>query len=534
MPQTIGHFRHFITAIAALLCAANGLARADALPGMAGRLIGNLRYIDTSTSAVNTLTEQNITYDRSGNLLTLNRYDASSGTTPSESLSFSYSGPKRTGWGYDSHGNVTSDLVGSTTVAWNVLDMPNTISSGTAGIQRSYLADGTLVQVNDGSTTRLYLGDMVFNQTSGTISLESAGWDGGRLLPGSGTDKVLYYVTDHLGSVRVVKDASGAIRQRYDYYPYGSVTRSWTSSSSTDNSEKRFRFGGKEITGTALGALSIGADKYLDFGARLYSPGTAIWLSQDPMAESYYHFTPYLYCAGSPGNVIDPEGLTFYIVDGALIEIDDGYYDTVEVTQHQFNRLKRRWQKSESRYLKLRSSLMDSNGYTDSNGNQVLAASYSSTSYSSSGVMQAIAGFFTVDISVPDPSDVCLPKWGIYAIVGASYYYDKMSREIAALEQRKPGPQGVQYALIATQPGYYTSYTYGGGIVFLNTGDVWKYGETTHTDTRYSQEWRIAHGLKMDIEYVGSQRECKIQEKIKIYRYFFSNGHLPPGNKIFR
>ena len=277
----------------------------------AGRLTGSLRYIDTSTSAVNTLTEQGITYDRSGNLLTLNRYDASSGATPSESLSFSYSGPKRTGWGYDSHGNVTSDPVGSTTVAWNVLDMPRDISSGTAGVQRSYLADGTLVQVSDGSTTRLYLGDMVFNQASGTISLESAAWDGGLLLPGSGTDKVLYYVTDHLGSVRVVKDGSGNIRQRYDYYPYGSVARDW-SSSSTSTPDKRYRFGGKEITGTALGALSIGADKYLDFGARLYSPGTAMWLSQDPLAEKYYPLTPYMYCAGSPGNVVDPEGEDWY------------------------------------------------------------------------------------------------------------------------------------------------------------------------------------------------------------------------------
>ena len=280
----------------------------------AGRLTGSLRYIGTSTSAVNTLTEQNITYDRSGNLLTLNRYDASSGTTPSESLSFSYSGPKRTGWTYDSHGNVTSDPVGSTTVAWNVLDMPSTISSGTAGVLRSYLADGTLVQVSDGSTTRLYLGDMVFNQTSGTTSLESAAWDGGLLLPGSGTDKVLYYVTDHLGSVRVVKDGSGNIRQRYDYYPYGSVARNW-SSSSTSTPDKRYRFGGKEISGTALGALSSGADKYLDFGARLYLPRTAMWLSQDPMAEKYYSLTPYMYCAGSPANLVDPEGEDIWTIN---------------------------------------------------------------------------------------------------------------------------------------------------------------------------------------------------------------------------
>ena len=48
---------------------------------------------------------------------------------------------------------------------------------------------------------------------------------GGRLVNGSGTGNVLYYVTDHLGSVRVVKDGSGTIRQRFDYYPFGAADR---------------------------------------------------------------------------------------------------------------------------------------------------------------------------------------------------------------------------------------------------------------------------------------------------------------------
>jgi len=103
-------------------------------------------------------------------------------------------------------------------------------------------------------------------RTSRGFCIESAAWDGGRLLPDSGTDKVLYYVTDHLGSTRVVKDGSG------------------------------------------LSALSVSAIPYLDFGARLYSPGTAMWLSQDPLAEKYYPLTPYMYCAGSPGNRVDPTG----------------------------------------------------------------------------------------------------------------------------------------------------------------------------------------------------------------------------------
>ena len=298
----------------------------------AGRLTGSLRYANGSSSSTYALTERSITYDRSGNLLTLSRY-GTSGSTPSESLSFSYTGPKRSGWTYDSHGNVTADPKAGVSIAYNVLDMPRTLQSGSAGTERSYLSDGTLARVGDGTTTRLYLGDMVFLQTSSGTSLESAGWEGGRLLSGTGTDKVLYYVTDHLGSTRVVKDGGGNVRQRFDYYPYGSVSKSWTSSGTTDYSEKRFRFGGKEIAGTSLTDLTgIGpapGAPYLDFGARFYSPGSAAWLTQDPLAEKYYPLTPYGYCAGSPVNLVDPDGrrhrLKYYL---NTITVEAFYYVT--------------------------------------------------------------------------------------------------------------------------------------------------------------------------------------------------------------
>jgi len=121
-------------------------------------------------------------YDRSGNLLTFDHFDSSSVTTPSESLSYSYSGPKRTTWTYDSHANVTVDPQSGLSISWDTLDLQRTITSdtGTSSVstQRSYLNDGSLLQVSDGSTTRLYLGDIVFNKASnGTVTHESAGWE---------------------------------------------------------------------------------------------------------------------------------------------------------------------------------------------------------------------------------------------------------------------------------------------------------------------------------------------------------------------
>lgn len=55
-------------------------------------------------------------------------------------------------------------------------------------------------------------------------------------------------------------------------------------------------------TGAAPGA------PYLDFGARLYSPGTATWLSVDPMAEKHLQISPFVYCHCDPINRYDLDG----------------------------------------------------------------------------------------------------------------------------------------------------------------------------------------------------------------------------------
>ena len=85
------------------------------------------------------------------------------------------------------------------------------------------------------------------------------------------------------------------------------------------------RFGGKEIAGQKAGAsvsqngtpsalagtpAAAAGRPYLDFGARLYDPRTAAWLSHDPLSEKYYPISPYAYCAGNPVNLVDPGGLS--------------------------------------------------------------------------------------------------------------------------------------------------------------------------------------------------------------------------------
>ena len=185
------------------------------------------------------------------------------------------------------------------------------------------VTDGTLLAVYDGSTGtagRIYAGSLTLVRTAaGTLPLEGAAWEGGRILSGTGNDKLIYQITDHLGSVRVIKDGEGTVLQRFDYYPFGSESRVWTAGTSTPQSALRYRFGGKEIAGQTVGASALAGipaaaagSPYLDFGARVYDPRTAAWLSQDPLSEKYYSISPYAYCAGNPISLIDPNGQDWY------------------------------------------------------------------------------------------------------------------------------------------------------------------------------------------------------------------------------
>lgn len=112
-----------------------------------------------------------------------------------------------------------------------------------------------------------------------------------------------YHITDHLGSVRAVVDAQGVVRSRSDYYPFGTRTGTYAEAADADG---RWRFSGKEWLAEPAGL------PLLDFGARLYDPATASWLSQDPMAEKYPFLSPYSYCAGDPVNLVDPDGRNWY------------------------------------------------------------------------------------------------------------------------------------------------------------------------------------------------------------------------------
>ena len=87
-----------------------------------------------------------------------------------------------------------------------------------------YLADGTRLRVRDNGDVNGfdYLGSLTYRKSGAGLQLESANFGDGVIRPGdsnSGQHEVNYFLTDHLGSVRVtilsVRDRRGVITRKW-------------------------------------------------------------------------------------------------------------------------------------------------------------------------------------------------------------------------------------------------------------------------------------------------------------------------------
>lgn len=107
--------------------------------------------------------------------------------------------------------------------------------------------------------------------------------------------KTYRFVTDHLGSPRLIVDASsGEIAQRIDYDEFGNVL------SDSNAGFQPFGFaGGLYDQHTGL----------IRFGARDYDPQTGRWTAKDPIRFQGGDGNLYGYVMGDPVNFVDPLGL---------------------------------------------------------------------------------------------------------------------------------------------------------------------------------------------------------------------------------
>ena len=229
-----------------------------------------------------------------------------------------------TGIGYDSDGDMTADTAYTYTY-----DAENRIStvSGMAGGPYCYTYDVFGVRVmkshaNGGSCTGTLTVDMLYwrdiagdtiAETDGTGSTTSSSYNeyvffAGRRIaqsnPSSGS--VYYYFVDHLGSTRVVTNATGTACSETDYLPYGAEN---TPSGFSNTCSTRYRFTGYERDLETAAGTSAGNDYAF---ARYYNQRLQRFMSADPLGGSIADpqtWNGYSYVRDNPLSLIDPSGM---------------------------------------------------------------------------------------------------------------------------------------------------------------------------------------------------------------------------------
>ena len=190
--------------------------------------------------------------------------------------------------------------------------MENVTSDNATVANYSYLWDGTKLSAMTGEGTGLaYRGSFSYHcgEDFPTIkAFESTTFGGGRIVTTEGNPEVHYFLTDHLGSVRVVATDKDNVLERNDYQPFG---KRWNTAS-LPVADNRYRFNGKEDQ-------TFAGLPFSDYGARMYDPERGRWFTQDRFAEKYYSIGQYNYCADNPVKYIDIKGDSLMIMDMASI-----------------------------------------------------------------------------------------------------------------------------------------------------------------------------------------------------------------------
>ena len=307
--------------------------------------LGRLTNSDYSSSALGTegRYDETVSYNSNGSIITLQRggmknngtfglidnltisydgnrllkvTDAAEALNYNGALDFNDGANADCEYHYDSNGALTYDSNrGITSITYDYGHHPSEISmkAKKKTHYNCYTSDGRkLSSKHEGmipkgtgsyrrfSTTDLYIDGLILRDGVPYI------WqfDGGYVeLDTNGTPTSWnYYVTDHLGSTRKVVDSNNNVKETINYYPFGSEMKMQDPAQMAGNTWQPYRFTGKELDN------QNGLNWY-DFGARWFDvAGVPMWTSVDPLAEKYYPFTPYSYCAGDPVNKFDPDG----------------------------------------------------------------------------------------------------------------------------------------------------------------------------------------------------------------------------------
>lgn len=307
--------------------------------------------------------KESITYDANGNIKTYLR-NGSSTNLAMDNMTYSYyvgtnklkhvndpvgsvglgdigAQPNPLNYVYDKIGNLVKDeSEGVNGITWTVYGKIRSIDKG-SGLSYTYDPAGNRISKTVGTDVTYYVRDpegnplAVYKQESGATTLSEFHLYGssrlGMLRPGLNAANIglytgvgaedgivgsrTYELSNHLGNVMAtlsdkkiavslnstsVDHYDSEVLSQNDYYPFGMMM----------NERKyalgdgyRYGFNGKENDNEIKGT-----GNQQDYGARIYDPRVARWLSLDPLQKKYPGETPYLFSGANPILYKDPDG----------------------------------------------------------------------------------------------------------------------------------------------------------------------------------------------------------------------------------
>ena len=201
-------------------------------------------------------------------------------------------------YSYDCNGNLLED--GERAYDWDADNKPVAITRvGVGTTTFAYSGDGARVKKAGLAGTIRYVGGYEDHVTDG-VQVKHIGVGGLRIatrVVGGSNAGVYYTHGDHLGSLNVLTNSSGAEVQRLTYLPYGETH---TNTGAVDFHQRRYT-GQEQDPETGL---------YF-YQARYYNPALGRFISPDsivPYPGDPQSLNRYSYVANNPVNRIDPSG----------------------------------------------------------------------------------------------------------------------------------------------------------------------------------------------------------------------------------
>jgi RHS repeat-associated protein len=215
-------------------------------------------------------------------------------------------------YSYDANGNVNQrtgpDIPdGAQTIDWTPFDLPQRVAnaSNTKVTSFEYSADERRTIQRGPDSTRYYITDL-YERVAGASAQDTLEerfriYAGGRVIGeivrAGGSDQILYFHADHLGSIDTISTNAAppqVSHQRFDAFG---------ASVGTSSSLTRASFTGQERDDD-LGLI--------DMKGRVYDPLAGRFTSADPLIQNPFSsqgLNPYSYVFNNPVNYVDPSGL---------------------------------------------------------------------------------------------------------------------------------------------------------------------------------------------------------------------------------